>query len=425
MKVQVEDVSSIEKRLSIEVEPTVVEKELSQAYAALAKQVKLPGFRPGKVPRRILEQRYKTDVEADVVRRVQYKAFIDAAREKQVHVVGDPQMSGGTLKANEPFAFTARVEVKPKVEVKSFKELALKKFDTTVKDEKVTEQIDRLRHSRTSLDKVEGRDVVQPGDFVVIDFDATLDGGPFAGNTGRDVTVEVSEGQLIQGNLPQLEGAKVGEPKAFDYTFPADYRLDEVKGKTAQFSATVKEIKAKKVPELDDEFARALGLESLADLQKRVREDLERAEKNRTVTDEREDIFKALIAANPFDVPGSMVERGVDLMLEGALGSMARSGVDPRMLNLDWKKMRDELRPRSETEVRGQLLLEALWTQEKLEATDEEREQKLEALAKDGGVPVAQVRKQYAGDEGRESLTNRVLEDKALALIRQHAKYAE
>jgi len=423
MKVQVEDVSSTEKRLSIEVEPTVVEKELSAAYAALARQVKLPGFRPGKVPRRILEQRYKTDVEADVVRRVQYKAFVDAAREKQVPVVGDPQMSGGSLKANEPFAFTARVEVKPQVKLETFKELKLKKFDAAISDEKVDEQLDRLRHSRTSLEKVEGRDTVQAGDFAVIDFDATLGGQPFAGNTGRDVTVEVTEGQLVQGNLPQLEGAKVGEQKTFDYTFPADYRLEEVKGKTAQFTATVKELKTKKVPELDDELAKAMGAESLEAMKTKVREDLERAEKNRTVADEREDIFKALIAANPFDVPSSMVERGVDMMLEGALGSMARSGVDPRMLNLDWKKMRDELRPRSETEVRGQLLLEALWTQEKLEATAEELDQKLEALANDGRVPLMQLRKQYAGDEGRDALKNRVLEDKALALIRQHAKY--
>jgi len=385
--------------------------------------VKLPGFRPGKVPRRILEQRYKTDVEADVVRRVQYKAFIDAAREKQVHVVGDPQMSGGAIKANEPFAFTARVEVKPKVEVKTFKGLKLKKFANEVGDDKVNEQLDRLRHSRTQLDKVEGRDVAQKGDFAVIDFDATLDGQPFAGNSGRDVTVEVSEGQLVQGNLPQLEGAKVGEPKAFDYTFPEDYRLDEVKGKTAKFTATLKELKAKKVPELDDALAKALGLESLEDLKKRVREDLERAEKNRTQVDEREDIFKALISENPFEVPGSMVERGVDLMLEGALGSMARSGVDPRMLNLDWKKMRDELRPKSETEVRGQLLLEALWTQEKLDATDDEMTKRLETMAKDAGVPLAQMKKQFKGDEGRETLKNRVLEDKALALIREHAKY--
>lgn len=423
MKVQVEDVSPIEKRLSIEVEPTVVEKELTQAYATLARQVSMPGFRPGKVPRRILEQKYRTEVEADVVKRVQLLAFIDAVREHNLPAVGDPHMSGGKLELQKPFAFTARVEVKPVISPKDYKGLTLKKFDTGVTDEKVNEQLTRLRESRTTLEAVTGRDVAQKGDMAVIDFDATVDGQPFAGNTGRNVTVEVTEGQLIQGNLPQLEGAKIGAKTEFDYSFPADYRVEEVKGKTARFSVEVKELKAKKVPELDQAFAESIGFGSVDELKARVRRDLERAAKNRSEADEREDVFKKLIEKNTIEVPGALVNRGIDIMLDSALQSMSRSGMDPSMLQLDWGKLREELRPRSDVEVRGQLILEAVAKAENIAVSDEDIEKKLETMAEETGAPLSMVRKQYREQDAKDSLKARILEEKAIEFLKSHAKF--
>lgn len=425
MKVtQVEDLSSIEKRLSIEVEPALVEKELSAAYANLARQVKVPGFRAGKVPRRILEQRFKGEVEADVVRRVQLLGFLDALKETNVPAVGDPQFSGGKLEANKPFAYSARVEIKPKIEVKDYKGLELRKFDTAVDEARVTEQLDRMLSQRTELVPVEGRDVVQKGDLVVIDFDATRDGQPFPGNTGRDVTVEVAEGQLIEGNLPELEGAKKGEQKAIDFTFPADYRVEEIKGQTAKFQVTVKDIKVKKTPALDDAFARTMGEETADGLKARVRRDLERAARARAEADEREAIFKALGEKNAIELPVAMVNRGIDFMLESAIGSLARSGMDPNMLQLDWGKMREELRPRAAIEVRGQLLVEAIANAENLQPTDEEVAARLQKLADDAGVPLATAQKQYASAEAQDGLKSRAREDKVFAFLKQHAKNA-
>lgn len=418
MKVQVEDLSPIEKRLSIEVDPALVEKELATAYQQLSRQVKVPGFRPGKVPRRILEQQYRREVEADVVKRVQLLGFIDALKETQVAAVSDPTFSGGKIEAQKPFAYSARVEVKPPVEAKDYKGLTLPKVDAAVPEEKVTEQIDRLRNSRTEVVTVTGRDVVQKGDLVIIDFDATVEGKAFPGSASRDVTVEVIEGELIEGNLPQLEGVKVGAVKELDYTFPADYRVEEIKGKAARFVVTVKEIKEKKVPEVDDAFAKLMGEETAEAFKTRVRRDLERAAKNRAEVDEREAIFKALAEKNPIEVPQAMVNRGIDIMLEGAIGSLARSGMDPNMLRLDWTKLREELRPKAALEVRGQLLLESIARQEKVEVTDAEVEAKIAEVA--GPLPMMQA--QYQSPEAKESIKNRVLEDKTLAVIKQHAK---
>lgn len=422
MKVQVEDVSSIEKRLSIEVESALVEKELTAAYSNLSRQVKVPGFRPGKIPRRILEQKFKSEVEADVVKRVQLLGFIDALKETNVAAVGDPSFSGGKIEASKPFSYSARVEVKPVVSAKDYKGLDLPKVESGVTDDRVKEQLDRMLAQRTEVVTVAGRDTVQKGDLAVIDFDATKNGAAFPGNTGRDVTVEVVDGQLIEGNLPDLEGTKVGAKKELDYTFPADYRVEEIKGQVAHFVVTVKEIKEKKVPALDDAFAKEMGEESAELLKARVRKDLEKAAKNRAEVDERDTLFRALIEKNPIEVPQAMVNRGVDFMLENALGGLMRSGMDPNMLQLDWGKLREELRPKAALEVRGQLLLEAVAKEEKLEATDAEVDERMQKLATDSGVNLDVVKKQYQSAEARESLKNRTKEEKVIAFLKQHAK---
>jgi trigger factor len=421
MKVQVEDVSAIEKRLSIEVEPALVEKELTAAYSNLSRQVKVPGFRPGKIPRRILEQKFRVEVEADVVKRVQLLGFIDALKETKVAAVGDPAFSGGRLEAQKPYAYSARVEVKPVVTVKDYKGLSLPPIDTTVADERVKEQIDRMLAQRTEVVPVEGRTIVQRGDLAVIDFDATKDGQPFPGNTGRGVTVEVVDGELIEGNLPALEGAQLNAKTEFDYAFPADYRVDEVKGQTAHFVCTVKELKAKKVPALDDALAKELGVDSVAALTARVRADLERAAKNRGEVDARDAMFKALSEKNPIDVPNAMINRGVDFMLENALGGLMRSGMDPNMLQLDWGKLRDELRPKAELEVRGQLLLEAVGKSENIVVSEDDVKKRIESLAAENGVALEIVARQYQAAEAKEALKNRTREEKVMAFLREHA----
>lgn len=422
MKVQVEDVSTIEKRLSIEVEPALVQKELTAAYNSLSREVKLPGFRPGKIPRRILEQKFGVKVEADVAKRIQLQGFIDAIEKTKVAAVGDPSFSGGRIEADKPYSYSARVEVKPEVVAKDYKGLQLPKFEVSVTEESVSEQIDRMLTQRTQVVLVEGRDVAQKGDLVVIDFDATKNGATFPGSTGRDVTVEVMEGQLIEGNLPQLEGAKVGSTQELDYTFPADYRVDEIKGHTARFVVKVKQLKHKQVPALDDAFAREMGQEKVEGLKARVRRDLERAAKSRAEVDERDAVFRALVEKNPIEVPMAMVSRAIDFMLQTALSGLMRSGVDPKMLQLDWGKLREELRPKAALEVRGQLLLEAVAREEKLEATPADVEQHLKKLAEDSGASVETVQKQYQSPEVGEALRSRTKEGKVLSFLKQHAK---
>ncbi|EPX59039.1 Cell division trigger factor [Cystobacter fuscus DSM 2262] len=426
MKVQVEELSPIEKKLSIEVDTARVAEELTRAYSALGKQVKLPGFRQGKVPRRILEQRFRERVEDDVIQRVVQSAWLEAVRDHKVEAVAPPQVTNNSgLKTNAPFTFEARVEVKPQVEAKDYQGLPLTRVDSQVTDAEVDERLEQLRQNMARLDAVEGRDVAQAGDFATVDYEALVDGKEFPGSKAEGVTVELAPGELVESNVAALEGAKVGETRELDYTFPADYRVEDVKGKTAHFKFHVKGLKKKIVPELNDDFAKEAGeTQSLAELRAKIRSDLELNKKNRVLGEERAALIKALVERNAFEVPKSMVERTIDQMLEQRLRAMARMGMDPRRLNLDFARLREELREEALQEVRGALLFESIALKENLKTTDEDVEKKIAELAKEANQSIDVVRKYFKGPEERQGLSLRLREEKTIEFLKGQAKYS-
>ena len=424
MKVQVEELSPIEKKLSIEVDSTRVADELTRAYTSIGKQVKLPGFRQGKVPRRILEQRFREQVEDDVIQRVVQSAYVEAITQHNVEPVSQPQVTNSGLKPGSPFSFEARVEVKPKIEAKDYKELPLKKTDTAVTDAQVNEQIEKMRESHSTLEPVEGRDVAQAGDFATVDYEATIDGQPFTGSKAEGVTAEITPGELVDSNIAALEGVKVGDTKELDYAFPPDYRVEEVKGKTAHFKLQLKGIKAKKVPELNDELAKELGAPTVDELRAKIRSNLEATQKSKAAQEDREALIKALVERNPFEVPKAMVERAIDSMLEGALRQMQRSGLDVRNLGLDFMRLRDEMRERAVQEVKGTLIFEAIAQKEGIQATDADMDKKIEELATESGQPVANIRKYFKSQDDRLGLSLRLREEKTIEFLKAQAKYS-
>lgn len=424
MKVQVEELTPIEKKLSITVDAKAVADELNQAYATLSRQVKIAGFRAGKIPRHILEQRFRADVEQDVVGRITARAYVDAVKQHKVEVVGDPQVQGGKFDPKSPYSFTASVEVKPQLTAKDYKGLKLTKRDLEVTDAQVEERVQQLRDRYSEFKDLDR--ALKQGDFAVIDFDATCDGKEFPGSKATGITVEVTPGELIEGNIPQLEGVKAGETKDFDYAFPSDYRVDEVKGKTARFHVTVKQAQERKPADLTDEFCEKLkmGAHTVAELKARLRKDLERSTRSKVQFDDRDEIFKALIEKNPFDLPKSMLERGIDMLMDGALRSVMRAGVDPRALGMDLQGLRNDMKPRAEAEVRGQLLLEAVAKQESIAATEEDLEKKLEEIAEETGSPLSSVRKELKKGEAREGLEHRIKEEKTIAFLKSVATFS-
>lgn len=421
MKILVETVSPVERKVTIEVDPERVAKEIESAYSGLGRRVKLRGFRPGKAPRKVLERHFRSEVESEVAEKIVQQTFAEAVRVESIDVVAPPHVSiSEGVAEGKPLKYTARVEVKPKLDPKDYRGLEAKRRPPQVADEAVSAELTRIQDSFAQLAPLEGRLEAQEGDWAVVDHEGTVDGKPFAGSKAEGVTVKVSPGPLYEGNLASLAGKKLGETVELDEPFPEDHRNEALRGKVARMKVTLRSLRTRQVPALDDALAKSLGveaIETLEQLRARIRADLEKREARRADIELKDNLVKAALAKNEFEVPPAMVERAVDAMIEGAAERFARSGIDIRQLKLDQARMRADLREQALLQVRGRLLLEAIADAEKIEVADGDLQAEIARIAEEMGISLAKVQQQMRGSEAREALRSKIREDKALALM--------
>jgi len=418
MKIQVEAVSPVEKKVTIEIDPGQVATEIAKGYASLGRRVKLKGFRPGKAPRHVLERSFKEQVEGEVLERLVGQTFSEAVKQESIDAIAPPHVhvEEPGLGEGRPLRYTARVEVKPRLEPKDYKGLEVAKRVPEVTDQMVSDELTRLQDSMAQLVPVEGRFEAREGDHAVIDHEGTIGGQPFEGGKAEGVTVQVRPGELVDGNILALAGKRLGETVELDQAFPATYRVEAMRNKVARFKLTLKALKTKQVPSLDDELAKDLGIEgveTLVALQKRIREDLEKRERRRAEGEHKDALVKAALRKNDFEVPPALVERAIDAMLESTAERFARQGVDIRQLDLDVARLRGDLREQALLQVKGALLLEAI--------ADADVQSEVARMAGEMGVPLAKVQQQIRGGEARSALKNKLREDKALALLSANA----
>jgi trigger factor len=428
MKILVENLSPVEKKVTIEVDPDRVAKALSDAYQSLGRRVRLKGFRPGKAPRHVLERNFRHEVEAEVLEHLVQDTFSEAVREHAIEAVAPPrvQVGEGGLAEGRPLAYTARVEVKPRLEPRDYRGLQVQRRTTEVTDQMVADELTRLQQSMAQLVPVEGRFEAQPGDWAVVDHRGTIGGQPFPGGEAEGVTVQVAEGDPWSGFFPVLAGKRLGETVEVEHPFPADHQVAELRGKVARLSITLKALKARQVPALDDDLAKDLALPGVATLEAlraRLRRDLEAREARRVEAETRDALLRAALQKNDFEVPPALVERAIDSMLEGAADRFARQGVDIRRLDLDVARLRADLRENALLQVKGALLLEAIADAEKIEVGEGDVQAEVARIAGELGIPVEQVQRQIRGGDSRQVLKNKLREDKALAFLTAQATF--
>lgn len=427
MKIQVEAVSPVEKKVVVEVDAERVARELDKAYQLLGRRVKLRGFRPGKAPRQVLEKNFRDEVERDVVNRLVDLAFGEAVSDHGIEAVAPPRadVAEPGLQPLQPLRFSVRVEVKPELQPRDYKELEVSRRPAQVTDEMVTKELEALQESLSRLQPVEGRDAAAQGDYAVIDHVGTVEGEPFEGGKAEGVTVRVEEGDFFAGFFPQLAGLQVGQSREVEQPFPADFRVEALRGKTGRFAVTLRALQVRHVPALDDAFAKELGapgVEDLASLKADLRRRIEVREKQREKGEIHDAIVKAALARNDFEVPPALVERAIDSMLEGAAQRFARQGLDMRQMELDVARLRGDLREQALLQVRGALLLEAVADAEKIEPSEADIEAEIGRIAEENHIPLEKLRPQLRSAESRAALRNRLREDQVLAFLATHAK---
>jgi trigger factor len=428
MQFTVEDLSSVKKTLHIEIPREAVARELDAAYRKLGKTAKIKGFRPGKVPRSVLQRMFKKDVHSDVSSRLIQDSFIDALKKSELEIVGRPQVDPPDLKEGEPYSYDATVEVKPVIGTVDFKKLALEKSDYQVGDEEIELQLKALQKRLASLKPVDEQRDVQEGDHVLITYEGLKDGKPFVETQKtEDFSVKVGDGQILKEFDDGLVGMKVGETKEIQVQFPQDYENDRLAGAKIDFFVTLNEIRQEVLPEIDDELAKQAGRYStLAELKDQVRQNLEEGYAKRVEQELNEQIFKALIEKTDFEVPESMIEYELQTIIEDAERSFAYRNQSMEDAGITRESIAEKYRDTAEKQVRRHLILDAIIRQEELELADAELDQGFEEMAKGFNQPVEQIRQYLTAErEKLENFKHALLEKKAVKLIIENGTITE
>jgi len=422
---RVEDLSPVVKKVSVELAPDRVQAALESAYTTVSRTVKMKGYRQGHVPRRLVERFYGDDVKKDVAQKLVTGSIHEALAEHKLDPVAPPRVENGAIEPGQPFKYTATVEVRPHVEPKEYEGLSIPRVEADVADAEVEERIEQLRKEQSMFVPVEGRDVAELGDYASCDYEGFVDGVLLKGAKRENVLLEVVPGSLLENKAEGLLGAKVGETRELGVTFPADYSVEELRGKDARFQVAVKGLKKRDVPALDDAFVQDLGGEAktLAELRQKLKEEMVAQKKARAEGEQREKVLEALVERNPIEAPPALVERNVDAMLQGMLEGFMRRGIDPRQMGVNLDRLRDDLRTRALLEVKGYLLLDAIAEKEKLEISEDDLSKHFEKLSAELNQPADKIRAALRRNDSMDSLKARLRQDKALAFLLSKANF--
>jgi trigger factor len=422
MKAVVEEINPVKKKINIEIEPESVDKEMDKAIKDVAKKAKIPGFRPGKAPKNVVEKHYGEEVRSEVMNRLISDSYLMALQEHKLSPVDMPKIENiSTLTKGSSLSYTATVEVRPSITLGAYDGIEVKEQDLAVTDEELNQTLDRLREMYAQLEVVEGQTLAKDH-TAIIDFEGFHEGKAIEGAKAADHMLPIGSGNLIPGFEEQLIGMTKGETREIQVTFPADYTNKEIAGKDARFTVTLKEIKKKVLPELNDEFAKDTGgNKSVDELKARIREDLEARKRDEQGSAQREELMSRLVDAHTFDVPEGMVEHELQTMARQQAARFARQGMDIK--SFDVKKFMEKNRDLAVKRVKGILLLEEIADKEKIGVTDQELSASIASMAKGAKQSAEAVKKYYESqDGGLDNLRASLVQEKTMDILLSRTK---
>jgi trigger factor len=390
MKTEFVDVNETRKNVRVEIPSAVVDGEIDRIARDYARKARVPGFRPGKAPARVVKQRFKEQILHDVMHDLVPRAVDDALRERGVEAVDTPDVRDVNIEEGQALTFTASFDTVPQFDPGDLSTVMLRRPKVAIDDEAVAGALQRLRDRAARFEAVEGRGV-DHGDTVTLDLARRDPDGKIDKHDG--VSVELGAKANPPGFDEQLLGLDVGASKAFTIQYPPDYPIGELAGVAVSYTVTVKEIKRRVLPELDDEFAKDLGeFETIDALRQRVREDLEHEARHAAERELRAEMMKALATRLPFDVPESLVQREMDRRVEEFARRLMDQQIDPRQAGIDWTAFRDSQGDVSREAVGAALVLDEITRREQLTVSDEELEREVSRYAERSGRTAAAVR---------------------------------
>ena len=431
IRLEVEDISPVKKKLKVEVPAEVAGKEFNQIANDYKKHARLPGFRPGKAPLQLVKRRFRKDICKDVLQRLIPESYDQALREREVKPLGDLRIEQLSFEEGESLSYEAQVEILPEITLPEYRGLEVQVPTEALTEEMVEEQLEKIRQRQAPLVTVSGRTTAADGDYATVDLegeylDQDPDGKPAEPIAEKNVTLQLGGEHTHKSFDQALNGMDVGEKKTFEVTYEPDYPEEKLAGHRVRFNVVLNDIKLLDLPDLDDEFARGLGeFENLGKLKDKIREELNHQLKQNRASKLRHELVQKLIDATDFEVPEFLVENRIDDKVRDLAYDMAKQGVNPTKTNVDWASMRSELRAVAEKETRAGLILAKIADQEEFGISPQEVSQELEGLAESTNQPIDKVRQHFQEDSRREGLVDQIRRRKALDIVLEGAKVSE
>ena len=426
MSVQVEKLEKNMAKLTIEVPAEELDKAIEKAYQKQKKSISIPGFRKGKVPRAMVEKMYGKEIfYEDAANEIMPAAYEKAYDECGEDIVSSPKVEVVQIEAGKPFIFTAEVALKPEVTLGAYKGVEVDKVEVSVTDEDVDAEIERERERNARSISVSDR-AVKDGDQTVIDFEGFKDGVAFEGGKGENYPLTIGSGAFIPGFEEQLIGKNIGEEVEVNVTFPEEYQAEELAGQPAVFKVTVKEIKEKQLPELDDEFAAEVSeFDTLAEYKEDVKKNLTEKREKDAKNAKEDAVIDAIIADAKMDIPDAMVETQQRQMIQEFAQNIQMQGLSIeqyfQFTGLTADKMMDQVKPQAEKRIKSRLVLEAVVKAENIAATDEDFDKEVERMAEMYQMEVDKV-KETLGEEGKKQIMEDLAISKAVEFVVNEAK---
>jgi len=422
MKAELVDVNETRKNLTIEIPPDVVDAEIERVARDYSRKAKIPGFRPGKAPARVIKQRFRDQILHDVAHELVPSAIDEAMRERGLEPVDTPDVRDVNVEEGSALTFTASFDTVPAFEPGDLSTISVRRPRVAIDDEAVSDALTRLRERAARFEPVEGRGVIE-ADHLTVDLERKDPDGKVDRHT--DVAITLGAKANPPGFDEQLLGVEIGGRKSFTIQYPADYAITELQNTSVDYTVTVKGIKRRVVPELDDEFAKDLGsFENLDGLRARVREDLEHEGRHAAEREVRGELMKQLAARVPFEVPAALVEREIDRRLEEFARRLLDQNIDPRQAGIDWNAFRESQQAPARDAVASAIALDEIARREQLQVAEDEVEREIARYGERTGRAAAAVRATLEKEGGLSRVYAGLRREKSIDFVMTHATIA-
>lgn len=425
MSLQVEKLEHNMAKLTIEVSAEELEGAIQKSYLKQRGKVNVPGFRKGKVPRQVMEKMFGVEVfYEDAANTLIPDAYAKAYDEADIDIVSQPSIEVTQIEKGKPFIFTAEVAVRPEVKLGEYKGVEVDKFSNRVTAKEIDAKLEEERNKNARTVNVEGRPV-QKDDEVILDFEGFVDGAAFDGGKGENYSLTIGSNTFIPGFEDQLIGVEAGKEVEVNVTFPEDYHEESLKGKPAVFKCTVHEIKAKELPELDDEFASEVSeFDTLEELKADIKAKIKEQKNAEGKSAQQDQALDTIIAATEMDIPDAMVETEARQMVDSFGQRIQQQGLTMQQYmqftGMDTEKMLEEMRPQAMKRIQTRLVLEAIVAAENMVTSDERLDEEIAKMAEMYSMEADQL-KSYMGDAEKEQMKKDIAVEDAVQFILDNA----